>query len=224
MQAGTPRDDNCRLRAVTQTMHRDAGTRLPFLIAVALIAAALGDPLVETVSNSGLIARGYADNDHLSVIPTLLAGAVLALLLICRHCLQLLRGPGRHKDRLVETAALVCARSPLQDLPYVLVLQFAALYAMESTEQLLSGGTLLGGGVWLGGPVWFSVPAHAALGMVCTILLARAMRSIVKRCATLVRLHCNTCPMLSLMKTVRFWPVIMPSRPHFAVALFTFTS
>jgi hypothetical protein len=168
-------------------MFRHAGSRLPFLIAVALIAAALGDPLVETVSNTGLIGRGYSDNNHLSVIPTLIAGALLAFLLICRHCLELLRRPAEHRDWLVDMATRISARSPSQDLPYVLVLQFAALYCMESAEQLFFGGKLLGGTVWLGGPIWFSICTHVLLGSACAILAARAMRSIVKRCATLVR-------------------------------------
>jgi len=44
-------------------------SRLPFLLAVALVAAALGDAFVETVSNSGLVGAGYADDNHASVLP-----------------------------------------------------------------------------------------------------------------------------------------------------------
>jgi hypothetical protein len=167
---------------------RLAWSRLPFLIAVALIAAALGDPLVETIANTGLFGHGYADNNHLSVVPTLIAGALLAFALIWRRCLELLHRPVEHRDWLVEIATRISARSPLQDLPYVLILQFGALYVMESSEQILSGGSLLSGTAWFGGPIWFSVLTHVLLGTACTVLVARAMRSIVKRCATLIRI------------------------------------
>ena len=53
-----------------------AGTfisRLPFLLAVAILAAGLGDPVVELVSNTGIVGGNYADDNHLGVVPTLLA-------------------------------------------------------------------------------------------------------------------------------------------------------
>ncbi len=165
---------------------RNAGFRLPFLVAIALVAAALGDPLVESISNTGVVGRGFSDDNHLSVIPTLIAGISLALLLICKRCVEMLRHPGEHRDWLTDIARHASARSPLQDLPYVLVLQFAALFVMESVEQLFFGGRLLGGTVWLGGPIWFSLLMHVSLGWACTMLIARGMRAILRRCATLV--------------------------------------
>ena len=165
---------------------RNLGSRLPFLIAVALIAAAIGDPLVETISNSGALGHGYSDNNHLSVIPTLIAGASLALLLLFRRCLELLRQPTVHRNWLIEMAREISARSPVADVPYVIVLQFAALFAMENAEQLFFSGTLDGGTVWLGGPIWFSLLVHITLGCICTVLVARGMRAILRRCAAIV--------------------------------------
>ncbi|HLI95250.1 MAG TPA: hypothetical protein VKT72_04070 [Candidatus Baltobacteraceae bacterium] len=159
---------------------------MPFLVAVALVAAALGDPLVEAISNSGVVGRGFSDDNHLSVIPTLIAGISLALLLICRRCVEMFRRPGERRDWLTDMARHVTVRSPLHDVPYVLVLQLAALFVMESVEQLFFGGRLLGGTVWLGGPIWFSLLMHVSLGCACTFLIARGMRAILRRCATLV--------------------------------------
>lgn len=168
-------------------MLRGIVSRLPFPIAVALVAAAVGDPLVETVANSGLFGRGFSDNNHLSVIPALVAGILLVLLLACWRGVQLYRHT-RQREALLELAKHISARAPLRDLPYVLIFQFGALFVMESTEQLAFGGKLLGGTVWLGGPVLFSVLAHALIGTICTLALARAIRAMVRHVATFVRI------------------------------------
>ena len=149
-------------------------TRLPFFVAVALVAAAIADPIVETVANSGVLGAGYADNDHSSVIPTLVIGGFLALLVASARAWTL--ALARH----------VAERTPLEDLPYVVPLQFVALFMMETAEQMLAGGRLLGGTAWLGGPVWFSVSVHIVAGATCTLLIACGMRAIVRRCAALV--------------------------------------
>lgn len=161
-------------------------SRLPFLIAVALIAAAAGDALVETIANSGAVGHGYADNNHLSVVPALVGGASLAAMLVWRRCVALLRHPAQHADWLVSADKEMSARSPFADVPFVLLLQFGALFVMESCEQLCFSSKLLGGTVWLGGPIWFSVLAHVLLGLSCTLLLRRAVHALVGRCAVLV--------------------------------------
>jgi hypothetical protein len=166
-------------------VYASLSSRLPFLLAIALVAAAIGDPLVETIANTGAIGRGFSDNNHLSVIPTLIAGLLLVSLAIGRRCLDLCRHCPRRGDWVIETAKRFCERPPLDDLPYVIFLQFAALFVMESTEQLVFGGRLLGGAAWLGGPIFFSVVAHALIGAVCCIAITQNARAIVKRFATL---------------------------------------
>ncbi len=153
-------------------------------MAVALVAAALADPLVETVANTGILGPGYSDNDHASVLPALLAGAVLLLFVIVARCFGLLYHASTCRLAL-RIARQIAARAPLADLPYVLLLQFAALFAMESSEQLFFDGRLAGGTAWLGGPIWFSIFMHVLIGWVCTVLVAQAMRTIVRRCAAL---------------------------------------
>jgi hypothetical protein len=155
-------------------MRAPGWSRLPFLMAVALVAAAITDPLVETIANTGVLGRGYADNDHSSVIPALIAGGILVLLVIGGRTWAL------------AIARRITERSPLHDLPFVLILQFMALFGMESAEQLLDGGRLLGGTVWLGGPAWFSIVTHIVIGVACTLLIARSMRAIARRCAAIV--------------------------------------
>jgi hypothetical protein len=149
-------------------------SRLPFLMAVALVAAAIADPMVETIANTGVLGRGYADNDHSSVIPTLIIGGILALLVLSTRAWGL------------ALARRVAERSPHDDLPYILVLQFVTLFGMESAEQLLDGGRLLGGLVWLGGPAWFSVLVHVTIGILCTFLISRSIRALARHCAAFV--------------------------------------
>ncbi|HTZ55787.1 MAG TPA: hypothetical protein VMB20_12055 [Candidatus Acidoferrum sp.] len=155
-------------------------------MATALVAAAIADPLVETIANTGMLGRGYSDNDHTSVLPTLIAGAALLLVVIVARCFRLLHRASAYRRWAVGVARHIAARPSLADLPYILSLQFVALFAMESSEQFLRDGRLLGGAAWLGGPIWFSVFMHVLIGWICTMLVARAMRSIVRRCAALV--------------------------------------
>ncbi len=170
------------------TFCRSAKSRLPLLIAVALISAAVGDPLVETISDSRVFGNGYADNNHLSVIPTLIAGALLAALLIWQQCIALLHDPAEHSDWLRGVAKEISAHSLFHDLPFILTLQFGALFMMESCEQLCVGGKLLNSAAWLGGPIWFSLATHVLLGSCFALLIRHAMSAILRRCAALVRI------------------------------------
>jgi hypothetical protein len=164
-------------------------SRLPFLIAAALIAAALADPVVESVSNTGILGGRYADNDHLGVMPTLLVGLLLVLEILALRFLEVLRQSRqaqRSGDALVDIAGRFATRSAAQDLPYVFAMQLAALFVLESGEQLAAGGKLLGGTAWLGGPVIFSLIVHGLVGTGCTFALGALMRVVVRTFASIV--------------------------------------
>ncbi len=168
-------------------MVRPALLRLPFLLAVAILAAALADPLVETVANTGILGGGYADNNHTSVIPALVAGAVLALEVTLLRALGTcgLLGPGR-RNWIAELATRACPRSFARDLPLVLLLQLVALFLMESIEQLAFGGRLSGGTAWLGGPVLFSLCVHALIGAGCLYVVGRLARVLLRTFCSLI--------------------------------------
>jgi hypothetical protein len=157
---------------------RSCISRLPLLLATAIVAAALGDACVETIANSGVIGRGYADNNHLSIVPALVAGACLLLLVIVVRSIHLLRR--------TRTRTSLPPRSTLFNAACVFALQLTALFVMESVERIAYGGNVSFGSAWLGGPVWFSLPAHAALAYTCTQAAARFTRSAAHRCAALV--------------------------------------
>jgi hypothetical protein len=168
---------------------RNLVARVPFLVAVALVAAALGDAIVETLANGGLVGPGFADDNHSSVIPALVAGALLALEVVRRRCTEMLRrGNGRRQtDWVLEFARRYRIGSPLRDLASILGLQLVALFAMESAEQLAFGGKLLGGTAWLGGPMLFSLVVHALVGAGCTFSIAWFVRTVPATVARLVQ-------------------------------------
>ncbi len=159
---------------------------------MALIAAALGDALVESISNTGIFGTAYLDGNHMSVVPTLIAGLVLVLQVVGWRCLELLRRSRADNRRLgrdwvVDVAARFAQRSPLYDLPLIFGLQIAALFAMETLEQVLFGGRAAGVSAWLGGPAAFSLALHAIVGAACTLLFAALARALAATLASLVR-------------------------------------
>jgi hypothetical protein len=158
------------------------------LVAVALVAAALADPIVESIANAGTFGPGYADNTHLGVIPTAVLGAILVLEIAVVRCLDVLRGfTAASRTRFADVASSLGTRSTLTDLPIVFALQIATLYALESGEQLATSGQFAGGLVWLGGPIAFSLIVHAAMGIGLTFALGALLRAIVRAFASVVR-------------------------------------
>jgi hypothetical protein len=148
----------------------------------------LADPFVESVSNTGIFGGGYADDDRLGVVPTLLIGIVLVLGVATLNCVRVWRQEVHTGNRwFVNAAKDLSTRSPINDLPFVFLLQLCALFSLESSEQLLSDGHLLGGLVWLGGPIAFSLLTHALMGAACTYALGAIMRAFVGMFANLVR-------------------------------------
>jgi hypothetical protein len=157
------------------------------LFAVAFVAAGLGDPVVESVSNTGIFGH-YVDNNHLGVIPTLLAGGVvIAEVLVLRFLETWRRSTDRSRDSLIDIARDFGSRSVARDFPVIFALQLLSLFAMETGEQLVAGGKLLGGTAWLGGPILFSLIAHAIIGGLCTFALDASMRAIVRAFASLIQ-------------------------------------
>lgn len=164
-------------------------SRLPFLIAAALIAGGFGDPLVETIADTGIFGAGYHDTNHLGVLPALLCGLVLTIEIALLRCIQAFRGDSRtSRERLIAVAERLGARSALRVVPIVFVLQLGVVFAIETIEQLLTGGGLRSGLEWLGGPIAFSLGVHALLALVVTIGLAALTRAIAAVLLSLVHL------------------------------------
>ncbi len=174
--------------------------------AAALIAAALGDPLVESVSNTGLFGPGFHDNVHTSVIPALAAGLAIVVVAIVASLLGSLdraREPG--DDWVAALARDTLARSPMRSFPAVFAAQLAALYAMEHVESLLLIGThVTNGASWLGGPVALSLLVHGALCFATLKIFGSAMRGALTALAALLAIAAAYVALLGREATATF--------------------
>ena len=164
-------------------------SRLPFLLAAALIAGGVGDPLVETIADTGIFGAGYHDTNHLGVLPALVCGLVLTIEIALLRCIQAFRRDSRtSRDRLIAVVERFGARSAPRDVPIVFILQLLVVFAIETTEQLLAGSGARSALEWLGGPIAFSLGVHALLALVITIVLASLARAIAATLLSLVRI------------------------------------
>lgn len=153
---------------------RTTFTEPVFCAAAALTAATLTDPIVEGLSNAGLFGPGrFTDHSNLDVIPAACVAAALALLAVFRW----LR---------VWSAQLAPVRVT-GALPKVFLLQVAALYAMETIEQIATAGHPLGGTIWLGGPAIVSLTAHGLACIAVTWLLSRSLSWSARTIVRIVR-------------------------------------
>jgi len=120
-------------------------------------------------------------------VPSLFVAVILAGGVIGGHMAAACRrSRAGRRDWLSNVAADVARHAPLHHLRYVLALQFGALFAMESAEQIFAHGHLSGGLLWLGGPPIVSAAVHVAVGLICTLGAGWLMRVSVPHFASLV--------------------------------------
>jgi hypothetical protein len=156
--------------------------------AVALVAAALGDPLVETVSNTGIFGRAFIDDNHQSVAIVLVAGIVLGvLLLIARFRFAAAGASTNSRDWLREVISGLLSTSSSRHIAPIFAAQMAVVYAMESCEQLLGTGASVHGFSWLGAPIVFSLPMHLAVCVFCAYVIRHATRAILPAFIAVIR-------------------------------------
>ncbi len=150
--------------------------RWGFCVALAVISAALADPLVEFASNAGWFSRGsFTDHSNLDVVPALLAGLGLMIVFLFRKARQLVVGQ-----------AFPRGIAPL--LPAIFVLQILTLYAMETGEQFLVFGHLLGPTIWLGAPPPISLAIHGAISVGITLWFGRSLPRLAATTLRAIRL------------------------------------
>ncbi len=149
--------------------------RLWFSLAVAVIAAAVADPLLEAVSNAGVFGHGrYTDHSNLDVLPALAVGlAAIAIHVALRIRVHIDGDDGMMSDRLRRWDIALRSRTALL-LPATFAAQVFALYSMETVEQTVVAGHALGGLIWLGAPSVIALAVHA-LACVATFFIATAV-------------------------------------------------
>ncbi|HTV93492.1 MAG TPA: hypothetical protein VMG98_12325 [Verrucomicrobiae bacterium] len=152
--------------------------RFWFCIAAAVLAAAIADPLVESISNAGWFGPGtFTDHSNLDVLPALFCGGVFV---ICYLALRVRR------EFLRASGEALRARVAWL-LPFIVTAQLGVLYTMETLEQVVVAGHVMGGTVWLGGPMWFSLCAHALVGVTVAYGLARAASTCARTTLRVIR-------------------------------------
>jgi hypothetical protein len=155
-----------------------ASIRFWFCIAVAVIAAAIADPLVEAASNAGWFGPGnFTDHSNLDVLPALVLGVAFV---IFHFALRVKRELMRTSDAALGTK-MRCL------LPAAFAIQLGVVFSMETLEQIVVVGHPLGGTLWLGGPIWFSLTAHAIACIAFAFALARVVRVCARTTARVIR-------------------------------------
>ena len=148
--------------------------------AIALVAAALGDPLVETISNTGIFGPGFVDDNHQSVVTVLVAGIVLGLLLfVARFRRTAVRSNPGSRDWLREVVGGLSKTSSSRHIASIFAAQVAVVYGMEFCEQQLAPGTSMHGLSWLGAPIVPSLAIHLAVCVCCAYVIRHATRAIL---------------------------------------------
>ena len=147
-----------------------------FWLAIAVVAAAVADPIVEFASNAGWFGHGlFTDHSNADVLPALAAGAVVFALFIVRKARAILNG-------------YVVPASCWRLLPAIFAVQLLVLFAMETTEQIVLRGGVLGWSVWLGGPIVASLSIHAATCIAFTWIFMRSARRLAKTTLQVLRI------------------------------------
>lgn len=150
-----------------------------FSLAVAIISAAVADPLLEGASNAGVFGPGsFTDHSNLDVIPVLCLGLVaIGVHLALRINAGLLRS--------WDTA--LRARSGFL-LPMTFAAQLIVLFSMESIEQIVVLGHPLGGAIWLGAPAIIALTVHAIICAIAFFIATRVMHELAWSALRVVRI------------------------------------
>jgi len=154
-----------------------------FCLAAAFIAAAVADPFVEALSNSGVFGTArYTDRSTIDVLPVLAVGVAGAMAWTLIQVRKLLGVAPARSDWLQRSARAIDGRCVLTMYPVIFALQIVILFFMETVEQMAVYGHVIGPLIWLGGPVAISLAAHAIVCLAASFVLHR----ILYRCASAI--------------------------------------
>ncbi|HTW84714.1 MAG TPA: hypothetical protein VMD91_11645 [Candidatus Sulfotelmatobacter sp.] len=169
-----------------------AAVRAIFVLATAISAAALVDPVLESLSNAGLFGpHSYTDHSTLDVLPSLVVGAGCLALLIAILVRRIFVPSGRSLPWLRVPAQALDDRTVLRLAPLIVALELGVLCTMETLEQLVVSGHVMGGTIWLGGPVAVSLAAHASFAFALGFVFARLTRWSARAAAELIAYVCG---------------------------------
>jgi hypothetical protein len=178
--------------------------RLCFCFAVAITAAAVADPLVESLSNAGVFGPGrFTDRSNAAMLPALSVGFLFAALFVFVLARRGLAGQGTVQRWLRISEAALSPTTVFGLFPATFALQIAALFTMETAEQRVILGHTLGGTVWLGGPVLISLAFHVIVGMIVAALFVRLLHWLAQSVAEAI----------AFLRLVLVWAALTPAAP-----------
>lgn len=165
--------------------------RLWFSLAVAVIAAAVADPLLEAASNAGVFGPGHlTDHSNLDVLPALVVGFVaVAIHVGLRIRVNVDAREERMKERLRTWDRALRSRAALL-LPATFAAQVAVLYSMETLEQTAVAGHPLGGLIWLGAPAVIALAVHALACVIAFFFATAVMHELAWATLRVVTIIC----------------------------------
>ncbi len=148
--------------------------------AIAFVAAALGDWLVESMSNRGLFGPAFSDASQQGIAPVIVAGTVLALLAAIARLGSAFAGRARPSNQWVRDVANACAQAPgMRTVAFVFAAQLLIVCAMEHAEALLGTGQAVHGWSWLGAPIAASLCVHLAVCVACVAVACHVSRFVL---------------------------------------------
>lgn len=179
-----------------------ASIKLWFCLVVAVAAAAIADPLIETASNAGWFGSGnYTDHSNADVGP---AFALSVVFLGLYFASRIRRMPAR----------AVTGSAVWRLLPFIFAAQLLTLFVMESCEQYAVVGHLLGPAVWLGAPIAVSLCAHALCCVLATFAASRFLEILYGKTLELVRLVCAIVVRATVLGNATFVYLAADTVPH----------
>ena len=153
--------------------------RFWFSLAVALISAAVADPLLEAASNRGVFGHGtFTDHSNLDVLPALCVGLVAIGVHVA---LRINSGLLRSWDTALRARAGTL-------LPMTFAAQLIVLYSMETIEQAVVAGHPLGGSIWLGAPAIIALAVHALTCIIAFFIATCVMHELAWATLRVVRI------------------------------------
>lgn len=163
--------------------------RLWFSLAVAVMSAAVADPLLEAASNAGAFGAGrYTDHSNLDVLPALALGLVALAIHIGLRIRGYLDTDGETmKERLRRWDTVLRSRAAML-LPVTFAAQVLVLYLMETLEQTVVAGHPLGGLIWLGAPVVIALAVHALTCVVAFFFATAVMHELALATLSVVKI------------------------------------
>ena len=160
-------------------VHFLRSVRFWFSLAVALISAAVADPLLEAASNRGVFGHGtFTDHSNLDVLPALCVGLVAIGVHVA---LRINSGLLRSWDTALRARAGTL-------LPMTFAAQLIVLYSMETIEQAVVAGHPLGGSIWLGAPAIIALAVHALTCIIAFFIATCVMHELAWATLRVVRI------------------------------------